>query len=181
VEERLKEFELLQYSEFFARGGYRQLYDLLALKSEKDVRALGVTKDADVRRALTMVDSVEQYYQKVAHDMDSKYMDEDPDVRAWLQKRGLDDFIEHFEKHRIDFEVLGDLTFDDMKEIGIVEVGPRRKIFRAISVWREERERKKAEAIRTKMEMDSRMDMSAGGPSEADIAQRLSHMKGSMS
>ena len=52
---------------------------------------------------------------------------------------------------QVDFEILGDLTYEDLKEMGVSEVGPRRKIFRAITAWREERDYKKAEAIRTQM------------------------------
>ena len=41
---------------------------------------------------------------------------------------------------QVDFEVLGDLTFDDIKEMGVSALGPRRKIFKEITTWREERE-----------------------------------------
>ena len=84
--------------------------------------------------------------------MDALYIDPDTvDIRTWLEKRGLADFTKAFEKHKVDFEILGDLTYEDIKEIGIVEVGPRRKVYRAISRWREERDVKKAEVIRQKM------------------------------
>ena len=74
------------------------------------------------------------------------------DMRTWLDKRGIGEHLRSFEKHKIDFEVLGDITYDDLKEIGIVEVGPRRKVFRAITMWRDERDQKKAVAIRARME-----------------------------
>lgn len=56
-----------------------------------------------------------------------------------------------FEKHKVDFEVLGDLTYEDVKEMGVLEIGPRRKVFREITRWREERDMKKEQAIRSKM------------------------------
>ena len=72
-------------------------------------------------------------------------------MRTWLEKRGLAEFAKAFDKHKVDFEVLGDLTYDDIKEIGIGEVGSRRKVYRAISQWREERDLQKDNVIRNKM------------------------------
>lgn len=180
VETQLATWDLQQYSELFVRAGYRQLFDLLALKSEKDIRALGVTKDGDVRRAMTLVHRLEQQHREMSLKMDARYIDPDTvDIRAWLEKRQLGDFVRVFEKHKIDFEVLGDLTYDDIKEIGIVEVGPRRKVFRAISQWREERDVKKAEVIRAKMATLDQQQM-APPPHPYMVAQRLSALRQSM-
>ena len=49
-------------------------------------------------------------------------------------------------------QVLGDLSYDDIKEMGVLEVGPRRKIFRAITVWREERDLAKMDSMRHNMD-----------------------------
>lgn len=169
---------LQQYSELFVRAGYRQLFDLLALTTEKDVRALGVTKDGDVRRALTLVQRLEQQHREMSLKMDALYIDpETVDMGTWLEKRDLGQYREMFERHKIDFEVLGDLTFDDIREIGILEVGPRRKVFRAISQWREERDLKKAEVIRAKMASLDQQQMAH--PPDA-VAQRLMQLRQSM-
>ncbi|MCO5596950.1 hypothetical protein L7F22_051021 [Adiantum nelumboides] len=53
-------------------------------------------------------------------------------VRGWLQNLGLGKYLQHFEAHEVDIEVLPLLTFDDLKEMGITAVGSRRKLFFAI-------------------------------------------------
>jgi len=179
VETQLLEWDLQQYSDLFVRAGYRQLFDLLALKTEKDIRALGVTKDADVRRAMTLVQRLEQQHREMSLTMDARFIDPDTvDIRTWLDKRGLGEFAKAFDRHKIDFEVLGDLTYDDIKEMGITEVGPRRKVFREVSRWREERDYKKAEAIRAKM---SAADYNGAAPVSQDaVGARLAHLRNSM-
>ena len=93
------------------------------------------------------------------------------DMRTWLDKRGLGEYAKAFDRHRIDFEVLGDLTYDDVREIGISEVGPRRKVYRAIAQWRDERDAKKAEAIRGRMQVaEAARPENPGSP---DVGDRL--------
>ena len=90
--------------------------------------------------------------------MDALYIDPDTvDIRTWLESRRLGDFAKCasspytttivllvlelcsfrayvacgcrlFEKHKVDFEILGDLTYEDIKEMGVAEVGSRRKV-----------------------------------------------------
>jgi len=181
VETQLAAWDLQQYSDLFVRAGYRQLFDLLALKTEKDIRALGVTKDGDVRRAMTLVHRLEQQHREMSLKMDALYIDPDTvDIRTWLEKRELSDFARTFEKHKIDFEVLGDLTYEDIKEMGILEIGPRRKVFRAISQWREERDLKKAEVIRAKMATMEQQHVPPPPPPTDNVAQRLQQLRHSM-
>ena len=179
VETQLAAWNLQQYSELFVRAGYRQLFDLLALTSEKDIRALGMTKDGDVRRAMTLVHRLGQQHKEMSQQMDALYIDpETADMSAWLEKRDLGEYATIFERNKVDFAILGDLTYDDIKEMGIVEVGPRRKVFRAITQWREERDVKKAEVIRAKMAV---LDQQSPSPPPADaVAQRLQHLRNSM-
>jgi len=152
VENQLASWDLSQYSELFARAGYRQLFDLLALNNESAIRALGISKDADVKRAMSLVKRMEQQHREISQSMDALYVDpECMSMQAWLEKRELSEFVKAFDKHRVDFEILGDITYEDIKEMGVLEVGSRRKIFRAIEKWREERDFKKAEAIRSMM------------------------------
>lgn len=80
---------LSNYSELFVRAGYRQLFDLLSLRSEKDIRALGVNKDADVRRVLALVHRLEQEHRDMSAEMDAMYIDPDTiDIKTWCDKRG---------------------------------------------------------------------------------------------
>ena len=53
----------------------------------------------------------------------------------WLQRLGMPEYIESFEKNRIDFAILGDLSDRDLKEMGIT-LGDRRRLQRAIAELR---------------------------------------------
>jgi len=171
VETQLATWGLQQYTELFVRAGYRQLFDLLALKSEKDIRALGVNKDADVRRAMTLVHRLDQQHRDMSLQMDAMYIDpETVDMKTWLEKRGLLEYLGNFETHKIDFEALGLLTYDDVREIGIEAVGPRRKVFSEITKWKEERDAKKNDVIRQRMAAQE--ELLAPRPQSADPQQQ---------
>eukprot|EP00316_Scyphosphaera_apsteinii_P023030 CAMPEP_0119344702 /NCGR_PEP_ID=MMETSP1333-20130426/107101_1 /TAXON_ID=418940 /ORGANISM="Scyphosphaera apsteinii, Strain RCC1455" /LENGTH=586 /DNA_ID=CAMNT_0007357143 /DNA_START=16 /DNA_END=1776 /DNA_ORIENTATION=+ len=175
VEQQLKMWDLSEYAPLFVRAGYRLLIDLLHL-TEKDIRALGVNKDADVRRAAALVNRLKQDHRQMSYQMDALFIDPDTqDIRTWLEKRNLSEFTKLFEKHRIDFEVLGDLTYEDIKEMGVTEIGARRKVYRAIANWAEDREFKKSEAIRAKMLAQDQQTM------QDDVGQRLGMLRKSLS
>ena len=59
------------------------------------------------------------------------------DVGEWLRGLGLDQYEAKFRDNKIDAEVLPQLTADDLKEIGVVAVGDRRKLLAAISAMGE--------------------------------------------
>src|SRR5262249_60712379 len=55
-------------------------------------------------------------------------------VSEWLASLGLSEYAERFAEHRIDFSTLRDLTEQDLKEeLGVVRLGDRRKLLRAIA------------------------------------------------
>ena len=57
-----------------------------------------------------------------------------PSVREWLASLGLAEYADRFAEHRIDFEILRDLTDKELKEeIGVVRLGDRRRLLRAIA------------------------------------------------
>lgn len=57
-----------------------------------------------------------------------------PSVREWLASLGLSEYADRFAEHRIDFSILADLTDKDLKEeLGIVPLGDRRRLLRAIA------------------------------------------------
>jgi class 3 adenylate cyclase len=57
-----------------------------------------------------------------------------PSVREWLASLGLSEYADSFAEHRIDFSILQDLTDKDLKEeLGIVPLGDRRRLLRAIA------------------------------------------------
>jgi predicted ATPase/class 3 adenylate cyclase len=55
------------------------------------------------------------------------------DVAAWLQSLALERYEPLFRENEIDWEVLPTLTSEDLKEIGIVAIGHRRKLLAAIA------------------------------------------------
>ncbi|MBV8286751.1 MAG: hypothetical protein JOZ35_07515, partial [Hyphomicrobiales bacterium] len=60
-----------------------------------------------------------------------------PSVREWLASLGLSEYADRFAEHRIDFEILRDLTDQDLKEeLGVVRFGDRRRLLRAIAELR---------------------------------------------
>src|SRR5215831_14287356 len=57
-----------------------------------------------------------------------------PSVGEWLASLGLSEYADRFAEHRIDFSILHDLTDKDLKEeLGIVLLGDRRRLLRAIA------------------------------------------------
>ncbi len=54
------------------------------------------------------------------------------EVGWWLEELGLSEYAEAFAENRIDADVLPTLTNDDLKDIGVVAVGDRRKMLNAI-------------------------------------------------
>jgi class 3 adenylate cyclase/predicted ATPase len=55
------------------------------------------------------------------------------DIEGWLRGIGLGQYIELFRANDIDGELLGRLTGDDLKEIGVTSLGHRRKLLQAIA------------------------------------------------
>ncbi len=56
----------------------------------------------------------------------------------WLLKLGLQQYESAFRKHEIDGEVLSTLTAEDLKEIGVVAIGHRRRLLNAIAALRDD-------------------------------------------
>src|SRR6516162_655089 len=55
------------------------------------------------------------------------------DIGDWLHSLGLEQYEQNFRDNKIDAEVLPQLTADDLKDIGVVAVGDRRKLLAAIA------------------------------------------------
>ena len=55
-------------------------------------------------------------------------------VKEWLASLGLSEYADRFAEHQIDFSILPDLTDRDLKgELGVVSLGDRRRLLRAIA------------------------------------------------
>ena len=55
------------------------------------------------------------------------------DVAAWLESLGLGQYARAFADNGVDAEVLPRLTAEDLREIGVLAVGHRRKLVEAIA------------------------------------------------
>src|SRR5215468_2681227 len=55
------------------------------------------------------------------------------DVGEWLRSLGLGQYEDSFRQNKVDADVLPGLTADDLKDIGVVAVGDRRRLLDAIA------------------------------------------------
>jgi hypothetical protein len=55
------------------------------------------------------------------------------DIARWLEQLGLGEHTAAFAENRIDAETLRELTADDLKELGVVALGDRKKLLKAIA------------------------------------------------
>ena len=55
------------------------------------------------------------------------------DITAWLRGLGLEEYEQAFRANKIDEEVLPSLTSEDLREIGVVLIGHRRRLLNAIA------------------------------------------------
>jgi len=55
------------------------------------------------------------------------------DLAHWLEELGMSEYAQRFAENGIDFTILSDLTDQDLEKIGVVSLGHRRKLLRAIA------------------------------------------------
>jgi class 3 adenylate cyclase len=58
------------------------------------------------------------------------------DVASWLRELGLGQYEQAFNDNAIDGEILPRLTADDLKDLGVVAIGHRRRVVDAIDALR---------------------------------------------
>jgi class 3 adenylate cyclase len=54
-------------------------------------------------------------------------------IEEWLGDLGLGEYASRFVENDVDFEILVDLTDQDLEKIGVASLGQRRRLLRAIS------------------------------------------------
>ena len=54
-------------------------------------------------------------------------------ITDWLESLGLSEYAQRFAENDIDFSILADLTDQDLEKVGVISLGHRRKILRAIA------------------------------------------------
>jgi len=55
------------------------------------------------------------------------------DVSAWLKQLGLAEYTAAFEANHVDWATLKELTADDLRDMGVVSIGHRRRLLSAIA------------------------------------------------
>ena len=55
------------------------------------------------------------------------------DLGEWLKGLGLDRYSAVFAENDIDFDLLGQLTDDDLKDLGVTSFGNRKRLLAAIA------------------------------------------------
>ena len=58
------------------------------------------------------------------------------DIAEWLRGLGLGKYAPAFAENAINWDVLPELTADDLREIGVAAVGDRRRLLAAIAALR---------------------------------------------
>src|SRR5215472_5339868 len=53
-------------------------------------------------------------------------------IADWLKELGMSEYCERFVENHIDLRILRELTDQDLKDLGVVSLGHRRKMLRAI-------------------------------------------------
>src|SRR6267154_3939129 len=82
------------------------------------------------------------------------------DIDGWLRGIGFAQYAEMFRANDIDIELLGRLTNDDLKDIGVVSLGHRKKLLEAIA------------GLAAAPEAPSRTPVPAPAPKTQDTAER---------
>jgi SAM domain (Sterile alpha motif) len=54
-------------------------------------------------------------------------------IAGWLASIGLEEYAPRFVEEAIDLSIVGDLTEEDLTRLGVVRLGHRRKMLRAIA------------------------------------------------
>src|SRR5215831_2784108 len=90
------------------------------------------------------------------------------EVAKWLEQLGLGQYAQHFADNHINFAILPDLTDQDLKEIGVVSLGHRRQLLRAIA----QRDDGAKPASHTVSPAADRAHEQASGAPRVDVAER---------
>jgi hypothetical protein len=61
------------------------------------------------------------------------------EIAAWLRQLGLEQYEPAFRANEIDWAVLPKLTSEDLREIGVVPIGHRRRMLDAIAALASDR------------------------------------------
>src|ERR1700683_5344953 len=59
------------------------------------------------------------------------------EIADWLKSLGMSEYAQRFAENDVDCTILGDLTDQDLKDLGVASLGHRRRLLRAIAAFGE--------------------------------------------
>jgi hypothetical protein len=77
-------------------------------------------------------------------------------IADWLEKLGMSEYAQRFADNDIDFSILGDLTDQHLKDLGVASLGHRLKILRAIAELAARKRRRRLLPLRVPHHQDRR-------------------------
>jgi class 3 adenylate cyclase/predicted ATPase len=89
------------------------------------------------------------------------------DISAWLRELGLERYEQAFQENEVGLDILPELTAEDLKEIGVIPVGDRRRLLKAIAGLRRSGE-SEAEPAAQQIDSSAGGDDATSWPSEAE-------------
>src|SRR4029077_14082670 len=87
------------------------------------------------------------------------------DVGGWLRSLGLEEYEKAFRENKVDAAVLPKLTAEDLRDLGVVAVGDRRKLLEAIAALRND------ESVQTPPVAAASARPSAATPTSAPVIE----------
>ena len=89
------------------------------------------------------------------------------DIAAWLRDLGLERYERAFQENEVGLDILPELTAEDLKEIGVIPVGDRRRLLKAIADLRRSGG-SDAEPAPGQIDSSAGVDEAAKWPSQAE-------------
>eukprot|EP01059_Diplonema_ambulator_P010538 TRINITY_DN20567_c0_g1_i1.p1 TRINITY_DN20567_c0_g1~~TRINITY_DN20567_c0_g1_i1.p1 ORF type:complete len:594 (+),score=208.60 TRINITY_DN20567_c0_g1_i1:31-1782(+) len=134
----LEKWGLVDIKEKLREKGYTKLTDLLVVSEEDCTRTLGLDANSLVmKKLMTLVATLRK--ERVSLGLGPQKVAAATDLASFLESVDCSEYLQLFIAHKVDFSTMLLLTYDDLKEIGVTEIGPRRRIFHAVETTREER------------------------------------------
>lgn len=167
-----------EFCEPLQERGYVSVLDLNQL-DEPALRELRMlTKPTDARRARALCSSLRADALALSAARDALYMPADcRDLADWLASVSCAGAAGALLAGGVHFDVLGELSYDDLRELGVAPVGLRRRLHSAIALFAAQRESARAQLDQGDVGAVEVSAVGGGG----DMDQRLNSIKETIS
>eukprot|EP00698_Gefionella_okellyi_P000820 TRINITY_DN10720_c0_g1_i1.p1 TRINITY_DN10720_c0_g1~~TRINITY_DN10720_c0_g1_i1.p1 ORF type:complete len:1003 (+),score=200.49 TRINITY_DN10720_c0_g1_i1:144-3152(+) len=124
--------------------------DLIQMKIEavgprrKLLSAIGQLRSEDEKQTAGVDSVFLEYVRTVVIGIVQMATTHDQSVSTWLESLGLGRYLTNFEQNEVDWDTLSQITEEDLIQMKIEAVGPRRKLLSAIGQLRSEDEKQTA-------------------------------------